>query len=80
MPYFKITDLPEPIQHHLPKKAQEIYRKAFNKIWDTYRDESKLPPDISRVELAARVAWSAVKKEYEKKKTRWVRKKNNIQH
>jgi cation transport regulator len=73
MPYFSIDDLPDPVKKHLPKKAQEIYRKAFNKVWDAYRDESTLPAGGSRVELAAKIAWTEVKKEYIKKKTRWVK-------
>ncbi len=75
MPYFSIEDLPDNVRNHLPKRAQEIYRKAFNHVWDSHRDESTLPPGVSRVELSAKIAWSEVKKEYMKKKTRWVRKK-----
>lgn len=78
MPYFKIEDLPDTVQHALPKRAQEIYRKAFNYAWDTHRDPASLPKGIERVALAAMVAWTAVKKEYEKKGKRWIRKKRKI--
>ena len=30
MPYKKISDLPEPVKHVLPPKAQETYLEAFN--------------------------------------------------
>lgn len=60
MPYKVIEDLPDSVRHHLPKGAQEIYLKAFNSAWHTYHDSS----DIEAT--CARVAWSAVKKEYEK--------------
>lgn len=76
MPYFKIEDLPDNVQHVLPKRAQEIYRKAFNHTWDSHRDPTTLPKGIERVALAAMVAWAAVKKEYVKKGHRWVRKKS----
>jgi cation transport regulator len=57
VPYKELTDLPEPVQAHLPKHAQEIYRAAYNSAWNEYgKDE----------ERAHKVAWSAVKKNYEK--------------
>ncbi|MGZ4960855.1 MAG: ChaB family protein [Methylomonas sp.] len=57
MPYKDLNDLPESVREHLPAHAQEIYRAAFNNAWDEYdRDEDR----------AHRVAWSAVKKKYEK--------------
>ena len=57
MPYKELTDLPEPVQEHLPKHAQEIYRAAYNSAWDEYGQDE---------ERAHKVAWSAVKKKYEK--------------
>ena len=60
MPYHTIDDLPDPVKNHLPKHAQEIYLKAFNNAWNTYHNEE----DIEGT--CARVAWSAVKQEYEK--------------
>lgn len=56
MPYASIEDLPKNIQEHLPLHAQEIYRKVFNNAWAEYSDE----------QTAFRVAWAAVKKQYEK--------------
>ena len=57
MPYKELSDLPKSVQEHLPKHAQEIYRAAYNSAWDEYGQDE---------EHAHRVAWSAVKKNYEK--------------
>ncbi|WP_374089607.1 ChaB family protein [Methylomicrobium lacus] len=57
MPYKDLNDLPEPVREHLPKHAQEIYRAAYNSAWDEYGQVE---------ERASRVAWSAVKRKYEK--------------
>lgn len=68
MPYSSINDLPQDIQEHLPKHAQEIFRAAFNSAWDEYgHDEPR----------AFRVAWGAVEKEYQKDPStgKWVAKK-----
>jgi len=57
MPYKDLNDLPEPVREHLPKHAQEIYRAAYNSAWEEYGQDE---------ERARRVAWSAVKKKYQK--------------
>jgi cation transport regulator len=70
MPYKQISELPESVREHLPKHAQEIYRAAFNHAWEEYgHDETR----------AHRVAWSAVKREYEKDERtgRWKRKEDD---
>jgi len=57
MPYKDIKDLPQSVKGHLPKHAQEIYKAAFNNAWNEYeQDEGR----------THRIAWSAVKKKYEK--------------
>ncbi|MBD2346543.1 ChaB family protein [Anabaena subtropica] len=56
MPYQHIDDLPDSVREHLPKHAQEIFRAAFNNSEKEYSEE----------ESAFRVAWSAVKRDYEK--------------
>ena len=68
MPYEQISDLPESVQEHLPKHAQEIYRASFNSAWEQYNHEE---------ERAHRVAWAAVKDQYEKneKTGKWSKKK-----
>ncbi len=76
MPYFFITDLPEMIQKQLPKKAQEIQRRALNRVWDNHRDPATLPKGETRVWLAAKIAWHEVKKKYKKWGKHWVIKKN----
>ncbi|MBA2453512.1 MAG: ChaB family protein [Chloroflexia bacterium] len=57
MPYNKISDLPESVRDHLPKHAQEIYQAAYNSAYEEYDHEE---------ERAHRVAWAAVKNDYEK--------------
>jgi cation transport regulator len=68
MPYQMNADLPASVQNHLPEHAQDIYRQAFNSAWLQYGDlELK-----HREEVAHRVAWSAVKKRYQKIGESWV--------
>jgi cation transport regulator len=74
MPYKTLSDLPGSIRKHLPKHAQEIYLAAFNKAWQEYRDSNRRRDDASREEVAHRVAWAAVKQQYEKHGDRWQRK------
>ena len=74
MPYKNVSDLPNQVRDNLPQHAQEIYRSAFNSAWDEYKDADERRGDDSREETAHKVAWAAVKKEYEKKGDRWVKK------
>ncbi|MBD3273477.1 cation transporter [Candidatus Dependentiae bacterium] len=64
MPYKNNDDLPESIKNVLPEHAQTIFRKAFNSAIHEYDSEK----------TAMKVAWSAVKKDYEKKDDKWVKK------
>ena len=66
MPYDRTSELPDNVKGVLPKHAQEIYKEAFNSAWDQYKDPDERRGDASREETAHRVAWSAVKNEYEK--------------
>lgn len=66
MPYKSRSDLPESVRHVLPVHAQDIYKEAFNHAWDEYKDANKRRGDADREEAAHRVAWSAVKKSYQK--------------
>jgi cation transport regulator len=69
MPYVVIDDLPEPVKHALPKHAQEIYLKAFNNAWVSHAGDDDLEA------VAAKIAWSAVKRQYEKGSGKvWVKK------
>ncbi len=74
MPYDSIEELPNQVRNALPKNAQKIFKEAFNNAWDQYRDPEKRRGDASQEEVANRVAWSAVKKKYEKKNDEWVKK------
>ncbi len=65
MPYKSNADLPESISSHLPEHAQTIFRKVFNNALQQYPTEQQ----------AFKVAWAAVKKEYEKNEQGiWVKK------
>lgn len=66
MTYRSIRQLPRSVKDNLPKRAQEIYKEAFNSAMDQYGEE----------ETAHKVAWSAVKKKYKKEGDRWVKKEN----
>jgi cation transport regulator len=74
MPYRKNADLPDRVKDHLPGHAQDIYREAFNSAWDEYESPKERRGDSSREETSHRVAWSAVKKKYEKQGDDWVAK------
>ena len=56
MPYKTVGELPDSVRDHLPKHAQEIFQAAFNSAEEEYQEE----------ERAFRVAWAAVKHQYEK--------------
>ena len=64
MPYASNDDLPPSVRHVLPLHAQDIYRAAFNNAYDRYGggDERR----------AHRIAWAAVKRQYEKLGDVWV--------
>lgn len=74
MPYERKSDLPESVRDSLPEHAQEIYRSAFNSAWEDYDDADDRRGDTSREQTAHRIAWSAVKKQYEKAGDKWRRK------
>lgn len=68
MPYKANANLPPRVRNHLDRHAQDIYREAFNHAWIQYQGDAR------GEEIAHRVAWAAVKKQYEKVGTEWVRK------
>lgn len=76
MPYKKNADLPDRVKDNLPKHAQDIYRKAFDSAYDEYKDSDKRRGNASREEVAHKVAWSAVEKEYHKEGDKWVADKD----
>lgn len=60
----------------LPEHAQHIYKKAHASAIEQYQSPEKRRggKKQSAEEVAHKTAWSAVKKEYEKKGNRWVMK------
>lgn len=70
MPYATNADLPERVRKHLPSHAQDIYREAYNHAWDQYQASPR------HEEIAHRVAWAAVKRQYHKAGDMWVRTAN----
>lgn len=66
MPYGSIRELPKSIKDNLPKHAQEIFKESFNSAWDNYSDPSERRGKQSREQVARKVAWNAVKQDYEK--------------
>ena len=62
----------------LPSHAQKIYTKAHKNALKQYASPSKRRggKGQSKEQVAHRVAWSAVKKEYKKKGDKWVPKKD----
>ena len=75
MPYAKLKELPDSaVRENLPKHAQEIYMEAYNSAWEQYARPGDRRDDDSREEVSHKVAWSAVKQQYEKRNDRWVKK------
>ncbi|MNH58574.1 Cation transport regulator ChaB [compost metagenome] len=66
MTYSSTNELPESVRNVLPSHAQDIYKEAFNNAYDEYKDPKERRGDEDREEVAHKVAWSAVKKKYEK--------------
>ena len=60
----------------LPEHAQHIYKKAHASAIEQYQNPEKRRggKKQSAEEVAHKTAWTAVKKEYEKKGNRWVKK------
>ncbi len=71
MPYRTNQQLPPAIRSHLPEHAQSIYREAFNHAFAAHAGEAE------REKRAHMIAWSAVKRGYEKDGERWVPRQLN---
>jgi cation transport regulator len=75
MPYKSTRDLPGAVRDNLPEHAQDIFKEAFNSAWDEYADPDKRRGHESQEEVSFKVAWAAVKNEYEKgDDDKWHRK------
>ena len=70
MPYRINADLPLPVRNHLPPHAQDIFREAFNHAYAAHWNDPR------REGAAHRIAWSAVKRSYEKVNGEWVPRGN----
>lgn len=66
MPYNDVNDLPDSVKKHLPEHAQKIYMAAFNNAWKEYDKPQERRGNESREEVSRKVAWAAVKHEYQK--------------
>jgi cation transport regulator len=62
MPY-TAGNLPDAVKA-LPEHARDIWREAFNAAWQEHEDDE---------ETCSRIAWAAVKTQYEKRGNEWVR-------
>jgi cation transport regulator len=65
MPYASNADLPASVRRALPWDAQVIFREAFNWAFDSYHGDEA---------TAFRIAWTAVKRRYEKVEGHWLPK------
>lgn len=66
MPFQNNSELPLSVKNNLPTHAQDIYKEAFNSAYDEYKNADDRQGDSDREQTAHKVAWSAVKKKYQK--------------
>lgn len=63
--YQTVKELPKALRAHLPLPAQEIFRRAYNGVWDSYADNSDgCSPERSRQDAAHKAAWLEVRRTY----------------
>ena len=75
MPYNSRSELPKQVKDNLPPHAQDIYKEAFNNAWERYKNPEDRRGNVSREEVAQKIAWSAVKKKYKKNEQgEWIEK------
>ena len=65
MPYASNEELPSSVRLHLPDRAQDIFREAFNHAFERYGGDDA---------TAFRIAWAAVKRQYAKVDGEWARR------
>ncbi len=60
----------------LPEHAQHVFKKAHSSAVKEYKDPNKRRGGAKEdaEEVAHKVAWAAVKKEYKKNRDKWVKK------
>jgi cation transport regulator len=73
----ELSEATEKRIEQLPEHAQHIFKKAHASSVKEYQDPDKRRggKKDSAEEVAHKVAWAAVKKEYEKEGEKWVKKK-----
>lgn len=71
MRYEKIEDISQTLQDVLPEEAKEIYLKAYQKSWDSYKEG--MAGELGQAAVAHRDAMHAVKQEFveDKEKGEW---------
>ncbi len=70
-----IAELPGDVKFRLPKPAQQVYLDAFNSALLELRDPTKPPETPSEIKKSAsKIAWAAVKQQYQKQGGEWVAK------
>lgn len=68
MPYQRTSELPPAVRDHLPEHAQDVFLAAFNNAYDDHRGDPR------QEEASFRIAWAAVKRNYEKDGDHWVKR------
>lgn len=66
MPYRSIIDLLDDIHENFPNQARKIYQESYDKARDEYKKLKNRRDVKNREDSAHKVAWHAVKDEYEK--------------
>ena len=68
-----VQDIPHEVRKELPAPAQQLYFEAYNSAVQELRDSSKsLSSQQEAVGAATKIAWSAVKQQFQKKGDHWV--------
>ncbi len=66
MPYTSVRELPDPVRNNLPVHAQKIFKDAFNSAYHGQAHGNEV--------RCFKIAWSDVKKTYEKRNGKWKKK------
>lgn len=74
MSYEELPDLPANLRAELPRRAQEIYQAAYNRVYETSMASGEDHDAQSIAEKAHKAALLAVEMEYQKdEQNRWRR-------
>ena len=66
MSYKELSDLPGSLRHEFPRRAQEIYQAAYNRVYEVCMASEDLYDDQAIAETAHQAALFAIGMEYEK--------------